>query len=294
MMDEVVVSLVALNERTRRAWAHKHNERYYVGPSFKGFQERPGTSRQSTPSDHGYLEDDEAELRLSFNKRPKDITKGWMFGRDRNLCDLYCGETDDIDGYNIGRQTFFITISKQGNVILTNLREKIVMTVGYGIQKAGRRREFVWIMFSDCPGVVVTTANLLKFIVTVTKPCNQTTLYKTLQAQFLKDVEDSMPSIPLPSVANGITTANTSLVTTSNHCPFYYIRKDRLLGKGSFGKVYVVVDASTGVEYAGKKFFGGYDRSEPRILATQPHVSRITFFRFRYDLFFASGKYPIK
>ena len=289
MMDHFLVRLVARNERTRQAWAHKHNTPYYVGPSFEGFEEREGISRESTPADGGSAEDTEPELRFDFDSRPRDIAQGWVFGSNRNVCDIYCGENNESKDYNIGRQTFSITINNQGNVVLRHLGDKNWTEVQYHTQKAGRRGEFVWIMFSDCKDIFVTTAHNLKFQVVVVNSNAQTALYKTLCAYFLAEVKESTPSIPLLSKDSGTTTADTSLVSTPKNSPFYYILKHRRLGKGAFGKVYVVVDASTGVEYAGKKFFGKFNSDEPRILASQPHVSRITFFRSLCDLLLVLG-----
>ncbi len=282
----VVARLVALNERTRQAWADPHNDRYYTPASFRGFLVRDGKSREPTPfsddSDNdGHVEDTEPELRLCFNKNlPKNMSQGWTFGSDKTACDIYCGEHDKKQKYNIGSQTFSITISEQGNVVLKHLKDTNRTTVQYGSQKAGDRREFVWIMFPDCEKIVVTTAKLLKFRVIVAEPSAQTKVYRGLRARFVKGIENSIPSMPLLSVDCGTTTADSSLVSTPERNPFYYVRKDHVLGMGSFGKVYIVVDASTGVEYAGKTFIGEIDYREILTLAVQDHVSHILFFAF--------------
>ena len=293
-MDDIVVRLVPLNTRTRTAWTHRHNKLNYVGASFQGFPERERASRGVTPLDtdkgmSSHAKDSEPEIRLSFSRPPKNISKGWVFGSDQNVCDVYCGEPEMVPFYNIGRQTFSITINKLGYVILKHLRDTNWTQVKYGMQKAGERQEFVWFMFPIDEEIIVTTANLLKFSVIVTKPRNQTALYKTLWTKFIKDIEDSMPSIPPLSVDSGTTTADTSLLSKRKPRPFYYIRIDRLLGAGSFGLVFHVVDVSTGIEYAGKRFYGGYNSSEPRILALQDHVSHTTLFRCLHYPLFALG-----
>ena len=125
---------------------------------------------------------------------------------------------------------------------------------------------------------MVTSANLLKFQVIVANHSIQSESYKEMRAQIFREVKNSMPSMPPLVMDSKVTTVNTSMVSTPTTQPFYYRCEDRILGIGAFGIVYKVVDASTGVEYAGKAFFGDFDPSEADILAKQKHVSHITFF----------------
>ena len=309
-MDEpnLVARLVALNERTRKAWAHPHNRSYYVPASYKGIEVRERASRESTPSNEDTItQDTEPELRLYLNNRPKDIRKGWVFGSDKTACDIYCGDADTKSQYNIGRQTFSITLNEECQVILKHLRNTNWTQVRYDDQSAGARGEFVYIMLPYCQNIYVCSAKELKFQVEVVQLRAQTKLCMRLRSQFLMDVEKSTPPMPVLSGGSGSWMAATSLVSATQMQPFYYIRKDRMLGKGSFGKVYIVVDVSTGVEYAGKTFNSKIGRSEAEILANQKHVSHITFSTiccrvqgmrekpgktFTSELIVSSGKYP--
>lgn len=286
MERHLVAKLVALNERTRQAWAHPHNRSYYRPASFQGFSVRDGKSREPTPSEadmstYNHMPDTEPEIHLYLDDRPKYRSKGWVFGSDRNACDIYCGEADKSGKYNIGRQTFSITINKQSNVVLNHLRNTNRTQVQYDDQQAGDRRDFVWIMLPYCEKIYVTTANELKFRVLVVDPSKLRESRRISRSiylsWFLGDVEDTMPSNPLRSIESGSTASDSSLCYTPKPRPFYYVRKDRLLGKGSFGKVYIVVDVSSGVEYAGKPFIGDVDQREADILAKQNHVSTVTF-----------------
>lgn len=262
---DLVARLIALNERTRKAWAHPHNRKHYVPASFQGFREHGSASRQSTPSDEDMnknvrREDTEPELRLYLYNRPKDITKGWVFGSDKDACDIYCGEFDKYNNYNIGRQTFSITLNTQRQVILKHLRDTNRTQVQYNSQDGGAREEFVWTMLPYCPKIYVISAKQLRFQVEVLQREAQTDSCLASRSRFLMDVWPPTPKIESPVQ------------------PFYYVRKDRPLGSGAFGKVYIVVDVSTGIEYAGKTFHGEVYPSEVMILANQNHVSRIIFF----------------
>ena len=284
MERHLVARLVALNERTRQAWAHPHNRSYHRPASFQGSSVYDGKSREPTPSDadmnaYNRVHDTEPEISLYLDDRPKDPSKGWVFGSDRKACDIYCGESDRSGRYNIGRQTLSITMNKQSHVVLKHLKNTNRTQVQYDDQKAGDRRDFVWIMLPYCKKISVTTANMLKFKVKVINPCklreSSRRSRSILLDWFLGDVQDAIPSTPLRSVGSGSTTSGSSLCCVPKTQPFYYVCKDRPLGSGSFGKVYIVVDVSTGVEYAGKTFPDEFDEREAEILAKQNHVSTI-------------------
>ena len=251
--------LVALDERTRAAWAHPHNKLLHVTPRVCGCPEYDANRHECTrvhrnsdsDSDDGAKE---PELRLCFDIRPKDISKGWIFGSDRSMCDVYCGEDGGYCKSTISEQIFLITMSKQGNVILKHIQDTDETQVQYGNQKAGRRGIFVWTMLPDCSSIIVNSSNLLEFRVLVAMPSHQTESYKAFRTGYLADVEKSLPSVPFPSVDNERTAADTSLVPTSEPKPFYYRREEEMLGCGFFGAVFVVVDVSTTIEYAGIKY----------------------------------------
>ena len=272
---------MALNERARIAWAHSHNKSYYTPASFQGFPAAERTSREATPfhgdnDGDGQTRDTEPELRLCFNNRPKDMSKGWVFGSDQNACDIYCGEYDKKNGYYIGRQTFSITMNKQGMTILKHLKDTNRTIVQYDYQRYGDRRKFVWTLFPSCSQILVCSAGQLQFRVIVAKNI-QDELYVRLRAHFLADIEKSMPPLPSLSIGNCETTPDTSLVSTPKAQPFYYYCPNRELGRGGNGAVSVVIDVSTGLEYAGKRYFKDFPSSEAAILEKQKHVSRTVF-----------------
>lgn len=286
-MDEsnpnVVARLVALNERTRRAWAHPHNKAFYRPASFQDLV-RDGRSRDTTPFEDDIdgnvaVQDTEPELRIDLNNYPKNMSKGWVFGSDQNACDVYCGDYDKEKRYNIGRQTFAISLSKQGNVIFKHLKNTNRTQIQYNDQRLGEQGEFEYIMLPYCKKIIVTSVKHLEFEVIVPGPGTPKDLCNRLRTQFLTI---ATPPMSLLTFDSGSTTPGSSLASTPKTAPLYFVRKDRVLGSGSFGKVYIVVDVSTGVEYAGKTFHGGVSQSEADILAKQNHVSRITFFIICY------------
>ena len=274
---KIMARLVALNARTRAAWAHPHNKRFYVPTRVRCLPEYDEYRHESIPvhenSDiDSHVGANEPELRICFDIRPKDISKGWIFGNDRHVCDVYCGEDDGYCNSTVSEQTFLITMSKQGNVVLKQLQDSDETQVQYDSQKVGRRGKFVWTMLPECNSIIVNSNSLLKFRVLVATP---TESYKAFRTGFLADVKQSLPSMPLSSVGNETTAADTSLISTSDSHPFYYRRERDELGCGSFGKVFVVVDVTTTIEYAGKIWFRDSGHNEVEILSNQNHVSRV-------------------
>lgn len=65
--------------------------------------------------------DTEPKTGLTFDKPPKYPSKGFVFGSDKRICDVYCGIAED----GIGREVFRITINDNGDVIFrTRLRRE--------------------------------------------------------------------------------------------------------------------------------------------------------------------------
>ncbi|KAI9800053.1 MAG: hypothetical protein M1826_005420 [Phylliscum demangeonii] len=92
------------NSLTDEALLLKSNEKRHIPPS-----ETAAISREVTPSEFGDAEQEGSEttrLLLTFKHRPKDIQRGFVFGSDKNICDVLLAknyirseETPGVDGY---------------------------------------------------------------------------------------------------------------------------------------------------------------------------------------------------
>ena len=107
----IVKMIVAYGTRTPKIWSHSHNKSRYIPPSFKGFRQ---SSCVAPPGDT------EPEIGLTFDKPPKDPSKGFVFGSDKRICDVYCGVAED----GIGREVFRITINDNDNVIFWTMAQE--------------------------------------------------------------------------------------------------------------------------------------------------------------------------
>ena len=155
----LIVRLVAAyGKRTPKIWSHSHNKLRYIPPSFKGFQQ---SSCITLP------DDTEAEIQLTFDKPPKDLSKGFVFGSDRRTCDIYCGAVED----GISKEMFCITFNDNGNVILQTINQEKMTRVTYNKQGGGRRLNFTWRLFSEADTTRVRVADRIEFDVIMSNRC---------------------------------------------------------------------------------------------------------------------------
>lgn len=272
--SDLIVRLVALNEKTRNAWKDPHNASFYVPASFIASEHREDSSPDSEVDDIE-LPDSEPEIRLTFKDFPKDISEGFMFGQDKDSCDIYCGCSEAL---NVSRHVFSITINKKGQVVLKHLTPKTRISVQYGDQEPGIRYLSTWILFPECDeGITIKLAGQLRFRVFVPTHETYPEEYKQACVEYVTNGEDAVRAIPILPTHSQPMTMDPGRMPTPNQKPFYYRCTKKKLGCGNYGKAYLVYDASTGEEYAGKEFKRGqFDYDEGHILASQNHVSNVT------------------
>ena len=274
----LLVRLIPLNERTRDAWRDPHNAQYFLPSSYQGSEPGERSIRETTPcgddvENEASKGDSEPELRLKLEDLPKDVAEGFVFGRTKPVCDIYCGALSR--GFNISGRAFSIAINKECQMVLKYLTDKSEISVQYGHQDPGVRRVFTWILFNGCKNdIIVKVAEQLQFCVIVPELKTHTVQYREACREYATNVESAVAAIPVLCLDSQPVTHDPSHLHTANARPFYYRSVGEELGSGSSGRVYVVYDASTGEKYAGKEFHGGQvDHYECQTLAKQNHVS---------------------
>lgn len=188
----LICKLVARSLRTNRLWQRPENSSHYNPPSYMGSPEHNRSGRESSLSDDDSETDpdQEPELHLTFDKKPKDVSQGFVFGSNPKLCDIYCGEPDD--SYRIRNRTFSITINDDGQVVLEHMTHKTVTSVQYNGQNPGTRREFTWILFPGSSPLVVTAAKKLRFEVILPDHGELEPAYRTNVEVYLKRRRDAI------------------------------------------------------------------------------------------------------
>lgn len=273
--NNLIVRLVPLNEWTLNAWKDPHNASFYMPASSKAFEYRKGSRRGTALGRQNNEHMDEfldslPEIRLTLNDLPKEISEGFVFGKDKDSCDVYCGESSK--DFNVSRQAFSITINRKGQVVLKYLTSQSRISVQYGDQEPGVRTLSTWILFGECKkGIIVRVAKKLEFLVLVPDHGTLTEDYRQGCLEYLTNVESAVAILPSH---NRPVTVDPVQTPTPKTKPFYYRCVEKELGSSNHAKIYLVYDASTGEEYAGKQLkHSEFDQNPSRIILSQNHVS---------------------
>lgn len=205
-----------------------------------------------------------SQLQFTFDKRPKDPAKGFVFGSDPKICDVKIGMKKN----SVSGQHFRITFNAKGDLVLIDTSSSGTM-VSYAGQGHFPRRNFMWIIFGDRRDITIEVIDLNIQI--------QRSTHHEFAAQlqsYLTEVHISL-SLDLPAIQSGETTARQSMVHTPTQRPIYLL--DERIGKGGFGEVYKAIDVSTGRLYAGKqllKVLKEWER-EVQIMRRLSHVRNL-------------------
>ncbi|KIW36302.1 hypothetical protein, variant 3 [Exophiala oligosperma] len=251
-----------------------HNADRYVKPS--------PISRGTTPSEYGEDETPANELdyfhriQLRFDQETK-VKGRVIFGSDPDQCDVLLEST---------RPRFYISFdSEQRPAIWDNSNNGL--TVSYdGEAKDELRHHFKWIFF---PGyetirVKIPLRNNRELAFNVHLPRH----YETRPNEYNDNVERFMDGAPpshevdfysLALGSPGDSFAPSESLSPSRR-PVYLKREE--LGHGAYGRVRRVLNATTGLECAGKEFFypSGWQR-EIEIMKTLRHDHIVGFIDFK-------------
>lgn len=253
----LIVTLEAVNPTAERAWNQLENkDRCSLVSEFDGEAvEIPSRETTPAPGQSG------SQIQLTFDKKPKNLEKGFVFGSDPKTCDVLLGPW--AAGFT--RQHFRIKFNERGEVILVDISREVTC-VSYNGENPPLRHDFTWILFYDYKNIEVTLnkgEKKIKLEFKVKWPKNRKSCpaqYEAHRDAYLEECRKATPSL-------------SRLGMDSLKQPIYLPREE--LGRGSFGTVHKVVNVSTGNEYAGKTFHGGDWKEEKEILRKISHVSMI-------------------
>lgn len=277
----IILTLVAKNDRTSKIWARPENCSRYVHPSFNGEELSGRSMRRSTPvlpdpdrdiipDIHGEP-DTEPSIQLNFKTLPKNPALGFVFGSDSDLCDVYLGLTD----HGFSRRAFCIRFNDHGDIVMDTASVNSTQ-VTYNSQAGGKRFDFRWIFFTNLKKLFVEVAGRLEFEIIIPKHGIYEAAYKANVEKFLRPGDESWKALfQLDIESRPDTRAISGAATPArNDAPYYYRCLDLELGRGNFGVVYLVRDASTGKYRAAKEFRGKYSRKEAEMLKSFRHVGK--------------------
>ena len=275
-MDEkdprLIVTLEADGTTAERAWNRPQNQDRCL-PASESVVDI--SSRESTPA----VEQPASQIQLTFNDKPKDLEKGFVFGSDPQICDVFLGER----GAGFSGRQFCITFNERGDVIFKNTSRKKAH-VDYNGESPQFRNQFTWILFDTYKDIIITLGEKDKLIFKVKWPKyrdSHRAEYEAYREAYFQERRNALP--PLSQL--GMESQQTTVVPTAQQSPrqgsprpkpsgqqTIYLSEEEL-GRGGFGTVYKAVDVSTGDVYAAKKFDHGNWKKEVDILMRLSHVS---------------------
>ena len=280
----LIVTLEAQGTTAERAWNRPQNQDRCL-PASEFVVDI--SSRESTPA----VGQPVSQIQLTFDDKPKDLEKGFVFGSDPRICDVFLGER----GAGFSGQQFCITFNERGEVIFKNKSRKEVH-VNYNGEAPHFRNEFTWILFDTYENIKITLGEEDDLIFKVKWPKNRKFClaeYEAHRDAYFKERRNAFP--PLSQL--DMETQQPTAMPTAQHSPrqksprqksprqksprqksprqkpIYLLEEE--FGHGGFGTVYKAVDVSTGDVRAAKKFHHGDWKKEVDILTELSHVSLI-------------------
>lgn len=285
----IIATLVATESEShlaRRAFTLAHNRDRYLPPLLETSH---SSSRESTPfSDHAQEHDKvhtADRFELTFDKPPKKPRDGFVFGWNSD-CDIQLLDKNNIqpeDRYSvqkISRRHFSITFDAQRRVVLRDTSTNGTSVSYDGQAQNEVRSHFTWIIFPNYRSIIFQIPKAgVSFRIQLSE-------HKTCEAQYFANIDsvfaerkrsqESELTSPVHNLRVRSRTTSTVLseAATPRQGPIYLLRE--VLGQGTFGKVYKVVDVSTGEFYAGKTFYRPDWAREVGIMKKAAHVSALS------------------
>ena len=284
----LIVTLKADGTTAERAWNRPQNQDRCL-PASEFVVDI--SSRESTPA----VDQPASQIQLTFDDKPKDLQKGFVFGSDSQICDVFLSE----QGAGFSGQQFYITFNERGEVIFKNTSRKKAQ-VDYNGEDPSRRNQFTWILFDTYQNIKITLGkDDLIFKIKWPKHGTYRAEYKVHRSAYFKERRSALPSLS----QLGMESQQTTAVPTAQNSPgqeppgqeppgqepIYLLEEE--LGRGSFSTVHKAVDVSTGDVYTAKRFYHGDWKKEVDILISLSHVSGVVDLMTDPCLTFRKGAY---
>ncbi|KAG8530168.1 uncharacterized protein KY384_005651 [Bacidia gigantensis] len=273
------------------AFRHDYNSDRYLPGSIRNLSTQ--SSRETTPSESEWDNDSAPRIVLRFDKRPKDPSKGFAFGSNRRLCDVFLGNhhPSGMSGVHF-YLTFGIAADKKHHLMVRDVSRN-GMSVSYDDQGGDEKRcQYTWFLdlVDEGEQKMIVKVHLVGLSFEIHLPdhheCREQ--YDASVEEFVQNTETSDLPVDLLGIHSDASTAMVSQPSSPRQRPFFVTRLE--LGSGAFGSVDKVVDERTRATYARKTFKKrrgeGIDwlrryRKEFDIMDNNPHANIVRVIEFR-------------
>ncbi|KAK2811777.1 hypothetical protein FQN50_001815 [Emmonsiellopsis sp. PD_5] len=269
----LILTLKAESTNAARALRLPHNKARYIPPMYN---DHDHTSRETTPEKTGDDSSEIDQLVLRFDQPPGNISRGFVFGTEPDECDVLLGERKYM--YDISRVHFRITFDENGRVALFDCHSRCGTSVSYDNFGAEHTRKFFkWLLL---PGkkFKVHLPQGFTLAITIGRHHSCEAEYEANLSSFLCRRDDLAPTDQY------MESRLQSRPDLPRQEPIYLPGTE--LGEGSFGKVRIVTDVSTGVLYAAKEAKQGCRNdleSEAQIMELTSHDHIVRYHYFTLD-----------
>ncbi|KAL2036946.1 hypothetical protein N7G274_010371 [Stereocaulon virgatum] len=221
-------------------------------------------------------EDEEAALRFTFDNMPKDIRLGFGVGCDPRLSDVFCGYQEEH--YLIAALTSIFTFDERGRLFYQHVTDQCSSKVQYDHQPVNPRTHFKWYLMEECDHLQITIAKKFQFLVKLPQHGDNRAEYRRNVASFLQKRRDASRSFETSTLSAPSTSASPMHTTSSDgNKPYYFRCPGRELGRGAYGRVFVVKDVSSGRRLAAKTLKNSNPSREAKLLRSLSHENIVRY-----------------
>ena len=187
---DIIATLSALNECAGEIFRQPQNEVRYVAPCpLRLPRLRDSSSRETSLSSEGD-QSRSSRIQLTFNQGPRNVVRGFTFGRDPRICDVYLPES------SISNIHSSITFNDDGQLSLVDTSSHGTWVSYNGQRSLHPRHHFTWLLPpNDRIEVDIGINDPIRFALLVPTRETRSTDYGSCLAKYLGSRASVDPSL---------------------------------------------------------------------------------------------------